>query len=143
MRLDGDAVRQGLNRDLGFSPVDRAENIRRIAEVAKLMAEAGLIVIVAFISPFTADRQRAREIIGADRFIEVFVDTPVAECRKRDPKGHYARADAGLMRGFTGVDAPYEPPTAPDLHLYTPGTAADACAHRVIAELQQRGLINA
>ncbi len=122
--LDGDNVRYGLNRDLGFSPEDRSENIRRIAEVAKLFNDAGLIVITAFISPYRADRDQAREIIGAERFIEAYVDAPLAACEERDPKGLYARARAGEIPDFTGVSAPYEEPLEPDLRL-------DTVAHEV------------
>jgi bifunctional enzyme CysN/CysC len=120
--LDGDNVRHGLNRDLGFTDADRVENIRRIAEVAKLMTEAGLIVIVSFISPFRSERQFARELLGRDEFIEVFVDTPLEECIRRDPKGLYKRAIAGGIRNFTGIESPYEPPENPELHLRTIGT---------------------
>jgi bifunctional enzyme CysN/CysC len=120
--LDGDNVRHGLNRDLGFTDADRVENIRRIAEVAKLMTEAGLIVIVSFISPFRSERQFARELLGSHEFIEVFVDTPLEECIRRDPKGLYKRAIAGGIRNFTGIESPYEPPANPELHLTTVGT---------------------
>ena len=126
MMLDGDNVRHGLNRDLGFTEADRVENIRRISETAALMAEAGLIVLVSAISPYRAERQAAREKLPAGEFMEVFVDTPVEECRKRDPKGLYLKADSGQIRNFTGVDAPYEIPEAPDLHLRAnEGPAAD------------------
>jgi adenylylsulfate kinase len=108
--LDGDNVRMGLNKDLGFSPEDRKENIRRISETAKLFADAGTIVLTAFISPYQEDRQQAREIIGDLDFSEVFVDTPLEECEKRDPKGLYKKARAGEIKGFTGIDAPYEEP---------------------------------
>ena len=119
--LDGDNVRHGLNRDLGFSEADRAENIRRVGEVARLMADAGLVVLVSFISPYRAERDAVRRMFGAGEFVEVFVDTPVDECARRDPKGLYARAYAGELSGFTGVDAPYEPPLAPELHVRTLG----------------------
>ena len=110
-------MRHGLNRDLGFSPEDRAENIRRVAEVARLMNDAGLVVVTSFISPYAADRANAREIIGAERFIEAFVDVPAEICEQRDPKGLYAKARAGLIPDFTGVSAPYEAPQTPDLRL--------------------------
>ena len=113
MSLDGDNVRHGLNRDLGFSEADRVENIRRVAEVSKLFVEAGLIVLVSFISPYRAERMLARDCVEAGEFLEIFVDTPVDECRRRDPKGLYRRADAGQIRNFTGVDAPYEAPSGP------------------------------
>jgi bifunctional enzyme CysN/CysC len=117
--LDGDNIRHGINRDLGFSPADRKENIRRIAEIARLMNEAGLIVITAFISPYREDRDAARKIIGEDNFIEIYVDTPIEECRKRDPKGLYKKADSGEIPEFTGVNSPYEPPLEPELHIRT------------------------
>ena len=120
---------------------DRAENVRRASEVAALMAEAGLIVIASLISPYRAEREGARERLPRGEFIEVFVDAPLAECRRRDPKGLYRKADAGLIRGLTGVDAPYEPPLAPDLHLRTAEAPPDELAGRVVAELRRRGLI--
>jgi len=120
--LDGDNVRHGLNRDLGFSPKDRTENIRRVAEVARLMNDAGLIVIASFISPFRADREMAREIIGEERFVEVYISTPLEVCESRDPKGLYRKARQGDLPGFTGVSAPYEPPDAPDLVIDTART---------------------
>ena len=141
MLLDGDNVRHGLNRDLGFTDTDRVENIRRLGEVAKLMADAGLIVITAFISPFRADRQMAREIAGPHLFIEVFVDTPLDECIRRDPKGLYAKAQAGEIPNFTGLDSPYEAPEEPDLRLYTVDQGADALAERIIETLRARGIV--
>ena len=118
MVLDGDNIRMGLCKDLGFSDADRKENIRRIAEVAKLFAESGTIVLTAFISPFIADRDEARSIIGDD-FIEIFVDTPLEICEQRDPKGLYKRARAGHIKGFTGIDSPYEAPLKPELKIDT------------------------
>jgi bifunctional enzyme CysN/CysC len=126
--LDGDNVRHGLNRDLGFTEADRVENIRRVAEVARLMVDAGLIVLVAFISPFRAERRLARELFGDGEFVEVFVDTPLEECERRDPKGLYAKARSGALSNFTGIDSPYEPPESPEVHLGTSGRAADDCA---------------
>ncbi len=117
--LDGDNVRHGLNRNLGFSPRDRAENIRRVAEVARLMNEAGLIVITSFISPFREDREMARQIIGPERFVETFLSTSIAECERRDPKGLYRKARTGELPGFTGISAPYEPPEQPELTIDT------------------------
>ncbi|MGL4490740.1 MAG: adenylyl-sulfate kinase, partial [Rhizobiaceae bacterium] len=117
--LDGDNVRHGLNRDLGFTEEDRVENIRRVGEVAKLMADAGLIVLVSFISPYRSERQTARELMPEGEFIEVFVDTPIEECAARDPKGLYAKAKRGELKNFTGIDAPYEAPSAPEIHLKT------------------------
>jgi len=139
--LDGDNLRHGLNRDLGFSEADRAENVRRASEAAALFADAGLIVIASLISPYRAERTRARQRVPEGEFIEVFVDAPVAECRRRDPKGLYQKADAGLIRGFTGVDAPYEPPEAPELHLRTAEASPDELAERVVAELRRRGVL--
>jgi len=117
------------------------ENIRRIAEVAKLFVEAGLIVLVSFISPYRAERMMARERVEAGEFLEIFVDTPVDECRRRDPKGLYARADAGTLRNFTGVDAPYEAPEAPEIRLLTLEAEPERLAEQVVAELRQRGIV--
>jgi bifunctional enzyme CysN/CysC len=142
MLLDGDNVRHGLNRDLGFTDTDRVENIRRLGEVAKLMADAGLIVITAFISPFRADRQMAREIVAPHPFIEVFVDTPLDECIRRDPKGLYARAKAGAIPNFTGLDSPYEAPEDPELRLYTVGESADTLSDALIEALRTRGIVD-
>ena len=128
--LDGDNVRHGLNRDLGFTDADRVENIRRVAEVAKLMADAGLIVLVSFISPFRAERRLARELMAGGEFVEVFVDTPFEECARRDPKGLYARAMRGEIKNFTGVDSPYEPPENPEIRLETVGRTVEAAASR-------------
>jgi len=114
--LDGDNVRMGLNKDLGFSPESRKENIRRISEVAKLFADSGTIVMTAFISPYKEDRESAREVIGSD-YVEVFVNTPVEECINRDPKGLYKKAIAGEIKGFTGIDSPYEEPLNPEINL--------------------------
>ncbi len=116
--LDGDNIRHGLCRDLGFSDTDRRENIRRIGEVAKLMADAGLIVLSAFISPHRAERDLVRGMLGEGEFLEVFVDTPLDECEKRDPKGLYKKARAGEIKQFTGIDSEYEAPDAPEIHLY-------------------------
>ncbi len=130
--LDGDNVRHGLNRDLGFTDADRVENIRRVAEVAKLMLDAGLIVLVSFISPFRAERRMARDLIGEGAFMEVFVDAPLAVCEARDVKGLYARARAGKLANFTGIGSPYEAPEAPEIHLHSDrGAAADAAAEVV------------
>ncbi|MGD9916345.1 MAG: sulfate adenylyltransferase subunit CysN [Rhizobiaceae bacterium] len=123
--LDGDNVRHGLNRDLGFSDADRAENIRRVAEVAKLMTEAGLIVLVSFISPFRAERDLARGLFAEGEFVEVFVDTPLDECQRRDPKGLYAKVASGTLKNFTGIDSPYEPPEAPEIRLVTLGKSPE------------------
>ncbi|MFC6998858.1 adenylyl-sulfate kinase [Rufibacter roseus] len=117
--LDGDNVRNGLNRDLGFSADDRKENIRRVAEVAKLMVDAGLIVVCAFISPYAEERELVKQIVGESRFMEVFVNCPLAECEKRDTKGLYAKARQGIIKDFTGISAPYETPLLPDLEVKT------------------------
>jgi bifunctional enzyme CysN/CysC len=141
MTLDGDNVRHGLNRDLGFSEADRVENIRRIAEVSKLFVEAGLIVLVSFISPYRNERMLARECVEAGEFVEIFVDTPVEECARRDPKGLYQKAYAGQIRDFTGVDAPYEEPLDPEIRLRTIEGSPEDLAGRVIADLRARGII--
>ena len=141
MTLDGDNVRHGLNRDLGFTEADRVENFRRIAEVSKLFVEAGLIVLVSFISPYRNERMLARECVEDSEFLEIYVDTPVDECRRRDPKGLYQKADAGQILNFTGVDAPYEAPLDPEIRLYTLEGSPEVLATRVINELRQRGII--
>ncbi|MBR4219957.1 MAG: sulfate adenylyltransferase subunit CysN [Victivallales bacterium] len=134
--LDGDNIRHGLNRDLGFSNEDRKENIRRIAEVASLMNDAGVVVITAFISPFIEDRLAARETIGGDRFSEVYVSTPLEVCEKRDPKGLYQKARSGEIKGFTGLDAPYEPPEKPDFTLDTSSATLDECTEKLLKWLK-------
>lgn len=136
--LDGDQLRHGLNRDLGFTPEDRHENIRRTAEVARLMNAAGLIVIAAFISPYRADRAMAADIIGAAHFIEVHVSTPLAVCEARDPKGLYEKARAGQIAQFTGVSAPYEAPLAAALTLDAGSLALDESVARICRHLRQR-----
>ena len=141
MSLDGDNVRHGLNRDLGFTEADRVENIRRIAEVSKLFVEAGLIVLVSFISPYRAERMLARDCVEDGEFLEIFVDTPVDECRRRDPKGLYQKADAGQIRNFTGVDAPYEEPLSPEIRLETLEAPPETLAERVVVELRRRGIV--
>jgi len=139
MLLDGDNVRHGLNRDLGFTEADRVENIRRAGEVAKLMVDAGLIVICSFISPYRADRDMVRGLVGAGEFIEVHVDTPLEECMRRDPKGLYAKAGRGKIKNFTGLDAPYEAPEAPELRLSTMDRTPDELADDIIKLLSARG----
>jgi bifunctional enzyme CysN/CysC len=139
--IDGDNVRHGVNKDLGFTAADRVENMRRVAEIAKLLADAGLIVIVSLISPFIRERAMAREIVGDMDFLEVFVDAPLAVCESRDPKRLYAKARAGAIVNFTGIDAPYEAPPQPDLVLRTADEPAEALAGRLIAQLQQRGIV--
>jgi bifunctional enzyme CysN/CysC len=139
--LDGDNVRRGLNRDLGFAEQDRVENIRRVAEVAKLMVDAGLIVLVAFISPFRAERSTARELFEPGEFVEVYVDTPIAVAEARDPKGLYRKARRGELKDFTGIDSPYEPPEAPEVHLDTTRLTAEAAAQRIVAYLATAGFL--
>ncbi|MEZ4450326.1 MAG: adenylyl-sulfate kinase [Nannocystaceae bacterium] len=136
--LDGDVLRRGLCSDLGFSPDDRRENIRRVGEVAKILVDAGVVALVALISPYREDRGRVREKLAEGTFIEVFVDTPLAECERRDPKGLYARARAGKIPEFTGISAPYEPPDAPELHLRAGEADLDACAGEVVSAILSR-----
>jgi bifunctional enzyme CysN/CysC len=136
--LDGDNVRHGLNRDLGFTEADRIENIRRVGEVARLLADAGLIVMTAFISPFRAERHMVRRMMAEGEFIEVFVDTPLAEAEKRDTKGLYAKARAGELKNFTGIDSPYEPPEQPEIRIDTTKLSAEAAADLIIDELMKR-----
>jgi bifunctional enzyme CysN/CysC len=137
--LDGDVVRAGLSSDLGFTDADRAENIRRAGEVAALMADAGLVVLVAFISPFRAEREAARRRFTDGEFVEVHVDVTLAEAERRDPKGLYAKARAGLIPEFTGIDSPYEPPERPDLLLDTNVVDAATAADALVALLVERG----
>jgi bifunctional enzyme CysN/CysC len=139
--LDGDNVRHGLNKDLGFTDADRVENIRRVAEAAKLFVDAGLIVMVSFISPFRSERRMARELVGEGEFIEIFVDTPLEVCEQRDPKGLYRKARAGLIRNFTGIDSSYEPPEQADLSLKTKNSNPEALAEMVLAELRRRHVV--
>jgi bifunctional enzyme CysN/CysC len=133
--LDGDNVRHGLNRDLGFTDADRVENIRRVGEVAKLMTDAGLIVLVSFISPFRAERQMVRELMPSGEFVEIFVDTPIEECERRDVKGLYAKARSGKLKNFTGIDSPYEAPLAAEIHLDTAHETAEAAADHIVRYL--------
>ena len=133
--LDGDNVRHGLNRDLGFTEADRVENIRRIAEVARLMVDAGLIVLVSFISPYRAERQMARELFAEGEFIEVFVNTPIEECERRDPKGLYAKARRGELQNFTGIDSSYEPPESPEVHLHSSEMAPEESMQQILEKL--------
>jgi len=139
--LDGDNVRHGLNKDLGFTEQDRVENIRRVAEVARLMVDAGLIVLVAFISPFRAERHAARALFAPQEFIEVFVDAPLAEVERRDVKGLYRRARAGLLKNFTGIDSPYEPPEQPEIHLDMSRLALETAAGRLVDYVEQHGRV--
>ena len=135
MLLDGDNLRHGLSRDLGFTEADRVENIRRAGEVAKLLVDAGLIVLCSFISPYRAEREMVRRLVSDGEFIEVFVDTPIDECARRDPKGLYAKAKAGTIKNFTGFDAPYEAPENPEVHLQTIGQQPEQLADRIVKKL--------
>jgi bifunctional enzyme CysN/CysC len=141
--LDGDNVRHGLNRDLGFTDADRVENIRRVAEVARLMADAGLIVLVSFISPFRSERLMAREMLESGEFVEIFVDTPLAEAERRDVKGLYAKARRGEIKNFTGISSPYEPPQAPEIRVETVRQPAEQAADSILAYLRDQGRLRA
>ena len=140
--LDGDNVRHGLNADLGFNADDRTENIRRVGEVARLFADAGVVVLASFVSPYAADRAQARDRAGDLPFFEVWVSTPIEECEKRDPKGLYARARAGEIPNFTGVSAPYEPPETPDLNLPTHEEGIEQSSCRITQMLESAGVIH-
>ncbi len=139
--LDGDNVRHGLNKNLGFSPEDREENIRRIGEVAKLFTDAGVIAMTAFISPYRTDRDNARDLLDEGRFVEVFVDCPLEVCEARDTKGLYKKARAGEIKEFTGISAPYEAPPHPELTVDTGSQTLEECAERVVALLESKGLV--
>jgi bifunctional enzyme CysN/CysC len=139
--LDGDNVRHGLNRDLGFTDADRVENIRRVGEAARLFVDAGLIVLTAFISPFRSERRMARELVGEGEFLEVFVDTPIEVCMSRDPKGLYEKAKAGKIKNFTGIDSPYEAPQAPELTLKTVESTPEAQAEGIVKYLRDKGYL--
>ena len=139
--LDGDNVRHGLCQDLGFSDNDRKENIRRVGEVARLMVDAGLITLAAFISPFRGDRQIVRDILPPGEFIEVFVDAPLSTCRDRDPKGLYARADRGEIKRFTGIDSPYEAPEDPEVHLHADQLSVAESVNCLLSYLDERGVL--
>jgi adenylylsulfate kinase len=139
--LDGDNIRHGLNKDLGFSPEDRTENIRRIGEVARLFTDCGIINMTAFISPYRRDRAAARALSDEGRFIEVFADCPVEVCEQRDPKGAYKRARQGIIKDFTGVNAPYEPPQDPEIHLPTDRLSVKECVRLILEYLMQHELI--
>jgi len=137
--LDGDNLRHGLNGDLGFSADDRKENIRRVGEVARLMQDAGMVVLSAFVSPYASDREKVRALLPEGAFLEVFVDTPLAVCESRDPKGLYKKARQGAIANFTGISAPYEAPVHPEIHLQTDGLTIDACAEQVVQGIRARG----
>jgi bifunctional enzyme CysN/CysC len=139
--LDGDNVRHGLNRDLGFTDADRVENIRRVAEAAKLFVDAGLIVLVSFISPFRSERDMARDLVGKGEFVEVFVDAPLEVAEARDPKGLYRKARAGEIKNFTGISSPYEPPLQPDIRLDAASADPETLADQVLAFLRRGGYL--
>ena len=141
--LDGDNVRHGLCADLGFSPADRAENIRRVGEVAALLADTGLVTIAAFVSPYRADRAHARDAVGAERFLEAWVSAPLAVCETRDPRGLYRKARDGDIVDFTGVSAPYEPPETPELTIPTHEWDVARCVDHIVRRLTERGLLEA
>ncbi|MBP1950551.1 adenylyl-sulfate kinase [Virgibacillus litoralis] len=140
-RLDGDNVRHGLNKNLGFSPEDRKENIRRIGEVSKLMVDAGLFTLSAFISPYREDRDEVRELVEDGEFIEVFVDASVETCESRDPKGLYKKARAGEIKGFTGIDAPYEEPRNPEVTIDTDKLTLEESVQKIVSYLKEKGYL--
>lgn len=140
--LDGDNTRLGVNSDLSFSKKDRTENMRRVAQISKLLNDAGIIVIASFISPFKKDRQLAREIVGKESFIEVFIDSSLEVCKKRDPKGLYKLALLGKIKDFTGIGSPYEAPKSPDIHLHTDATSPDECVKTIIDWLNANNQYN-
>lgn len=139
--LDGDNVRHGLNKNLGFSPEDRKENIRRIAEVAKLFVDAGVIVMTAFISPYAEDRETARKLAPPGKFIEVYCKCPINTCEQRDPKGLYKKARSGELKDFTGINAPYEAPAHPEITADTGSDSVEQSAHKIVDYLRQKGLV--
>ena len=139
--LDGDNIRHGMNKNLGFSPEDREENIRRISEVAKLFMDAGVITMTAFISPYRSDRRKARDLVDTDRFVEIYVRVPLEVAEERDPKGLYKKARAGLIKEFTGIDAPYEEPEKPELVVDTSECDIDECVAIIVDYLEIQGII--
>lgn len=141
-RLDGDNIRHGLNKDLGFSPEDRTENIRRIGEVAKLFADAGIVTTASFVSPYKADRDIVRALVEPGQFIEVYVECDLSVCEERDPKGLYKKARAGEIKEFTGIDAPYEEPENPEIRINTGTQSLDESVDYLISELQRLGIVS-
>ena len=141
--LDGDNVRHGLNKDLGFSDADRIENIRRIGEVAKLFVDSGTLTLTAFISPFRTERQMVRELVDEGEFIEIFIDTPLEICEQRDPKGLYQKARSGEIKNFTGIDSDYEAPAAPEIVIKTAEKDIETCAKEILDHLIDKGVIHA
>lgn len=139
--LDGDNVRHGLCKGLGFTLADRQENLRRVGEASKLMVDAGLVVLAAFVSPYRADRDAIRALLPNGEFVEVFVDTPLAECEQRDPKGLYKKARAGEIKNFTGIDDPYEAPEQPEVHIHNHGRSVEEVVAELLVKLQERGLL--
>ena len=135
--LDGDNIRSGINKGLGFTKEDRLENLRRIAEVGKLFVDAGIVTIAAFVSPLISDREQVKQIVGEKDLIEIFVDTTLEECEKRDVKGLYKKARAGEIKNFTGIDAPYEAPESPELHIKTENTQVDEAVQHIISYLEE------
>ena len=140
--LDGDNVRHGLNKDLGFSPADREENIRRLGEVAKILRDCAIVNLVAFISPYRKARRMAGSLSEDGSFVEVFVDCPVEVCEKRDPKGAYQKARQGIIKSFTGINAPYEPPVKPEIHLRTDQLSVGECVHQIMSYLKTNQYIS-
>lgn len=141
--LDGDNVRHGLNKDLGFSDQDRIENIRRIGEVSKIFVDAGLIAVTAFISPFRSDRKIVRDLVENGEFIEVFIDTPLEICEQRDPKGLYQKARKGKIPAFTGISSPYQHPVSPDIHIQTAHCSIEKSVQMIISYLKEKGYLDA
>ena len=141
--LDGDNVRHGLNKDLGFSDADRIENIRRVGEVSKLFVDAGEIVLTAFISPFISDREQVKALFTDGQFLEVFIDTPLEVCEQRDPKGLYKKARSGEIRNFTGIDSEYQAPVSPDIHIKTASISIEDSAESIVNQLQELGYLGA
>lgn len=140
--LDGDNIRQGINKDLSFAPKDRTENIRRIAEISNLMLDAGVIILAAFVSPYTKDRQEVQKIVGIDNFIEIFINTSLEECERRDVKGLYKKARSGEIKNMTGISAPYEAPVNPDLEVVTDGKPVEESVEKIIEFINKKLKIN-
>ena len=139
--LDGDNIRLGINKDLSFLPKDRTENIRRIGEIAKLLVDAGIVTLATFVSPYIADRDRIKDLLGEENFIEIFINTSIVECERRDVKGLYKKARAGNLKNFTGIDSPYEAPENPEIEINTAEMSVEDAAERVINGLIERGII--
>ena len=139
--LDGDNIRQGINKNLSFTPEDRTENIRRVGEIANLMIDAGLITLAAFISPYIKDREGVKQIVGADNFIEIYVNTSIEECERRDVKGLYKKARKGEIKNMTGISAQYEPPVNPDIEVITDNQSIEACIDRILKFLNKKNIL--